>query len=68
MKTLKDTFNSRLRRNLIGCAGAELVFRDIEKDEGLKTRFLRTERYKANEDGQNPATGCNSTDLSIGLL
>ena len=68
IKTSKDTFNRHLRGKLIGCAGAELVFRDLEKDEGLKVRFFRTERYKANEDRRNPATGSNCTDLSIELF
>ena len=68
MKTSKDTLNRQLRRDPIGCAGAKLVFKEREKDEGLKMRLLRTERYEANEDRNDPAIGCNYTNLSVGLL
>lgn len=68
MKNLKDTLNRQLRSKPIGCAGAELVFKEIEKDEGLKMRLLRTERYEANEDRNDPAIGCDCTNLSVGLL
>ena len=64
MKTSEDPLNRHLRRSPIASAGAELVFREIEKDEGLKMRLLEAERHEASEDRDNPAIGYDCTDLS----